>query len=264
VRDSEDTLFYAGGGALAAVLLGIALVPLRGLTPASNLGFAFMALTIVVAELGGPVAAVATASCSALSLDFFLTQPYLRLSIEDKHDVIAFVGLAVCGLIVAALSSQRERKLAALSAVAKHRELLRSVLTSWDATAPAESLSRALPAIRAAFPLAAAVVRDARGETVASADASDALRPVPDQALQTDSLLPASGEAPEAGLLALSLPRNGGRIALTAGARALGWLDVWGSGEPASVESRRALADVARLLALLLAGGSRGKEVARA
>ena len=43
----------------------------------------------------------------ALSLDFFLTRPYLRLAIEDKHDVIAFAGLAVCGLIVASLARDR-------------------------------------------------------------------------------------------------------------------------------------------------------------
>ena len=40
-----------GAGTLAAVLLGLALVPLRGEVSASNLSFAFMALTIVTAEL---------------------------------------------------------------------------------------------------------------------------------------------------------------------------------------------------------------------
>ncbi len=43
---------------------------------------------------------------STLSLDFFLTQPYLRLEIEGKHDIIAFVGLAGCGLLAAALASR--------------------------------------------------------------------------------------------------------------------------------------------------------------
>ena len=36
---------------------------------------------------------------SALSLDFFLTQPYLHLAIADKHDLIASLGLAGCGLL---------------------------------------------------------------------------------------------------------------------------------------------------------------------
>jgi K+-sensing histidine kinase KdpD len=117
VRD-EDSLFYAGAGPLAAIVLGIALTPLRGLTPASNLAFAFIALTIVVAELGGRGAALATALVSALSLDFFLTRPYLRLAIEDKHDAIAFVGLAVCGLIAASLAAHRRHRVATLAAAA--------------------------------------------------------------------------------------------------------------------------------------------------
>ena len=43
------------------------------------------------------------------------------------------------------------------------------------------------------------------------------------------------------------------------GHQQLGWLDVWGNGLPASLESRRTLADLARLMAVLLASGSRGE-----
>ena len=107
--ENGDRLIYLAGGPLAAVLLGMALVPLRGVTTASNFTFVFMALTILVAELGGRGAAVATALCSALSLDFFLTQPYMRLAIADKHDLIAFVGLTVCGLIAAAVGCAARR-----------------------------------------------------------------------------------------------------------------------------------------------------------
>jgi K+-sensing histidine kinase KdpD len=64
--------------ALAAILLGMALVPFRALTSASNFAFVFMALTIVVAEFGGRWASVATVVCSGLSLDFFLTRPISR------------------------------------------------------------------------------------------------------------------------------------------------------------------------------------------
>ena len=41
------------GGSMAAILLGVPLVPLREVTTASNLAFVFLALTIVVGELGG-------------------------------------------------------------------------------------------------------------------------------------------------------------------------------------------------------------------
>ena len=105
--DDEKDLVYLGAGPIAAVLLGMALVPLRGFTTASNFTFLFLALTIVVGELGGRTAALATAVASALSLDFFLTEPYLRLSIASKHDLIACLGLAGCGILAASLAAGR-------------------------------------------------------------------------------------------------------------------------------------------------------------
>ena len=109
MEDNTEKLFYVGAGPLVAVMLGFALVPLRGLTTASNFTFVFIALTIAVAEFGGRWAAVATALCSALSLDFFLTEPYGKLAIADKNDIIAFVGLGACGLLAAALAARRGR-----------------------------------------------------------------------------------------------------------------------------------------------------------
>jgi K+-sensing histidine kinase KdpD len=106
--DSEE-LFYLGAGPLLAVLLGIGLVPVRHLTIASNFTFLFLALIIVVAEFGGRRPALATAVAATLSLDFFLTEPYLRLEIAGKHDIIAFFGLAGCGLLVAWLAAPRRR-----------------------------------------------------------------------------------------------------------------------------------------------------------
>ena len=107
MEQEDDHLIYLGAGPLLAVVLGIALVPLRDVTTASNFSFAFLALTIVAAEFAGRTAAIATAVAAALSLDFFLTEPYLRLEIRDKHDVIALLGLAGCGLLSASLASRR-------------------------------------------------------------------------------------------------------------------------------------------------------------
>jgi len=107
--DDGKDLIYLGAGPIAAILLGMLLIPLRGYTVASNFTFLFLGLTIVVAEFGGRGAAVATAVASALSLDFFLTEPYMQLAIASKHDVIAFFGLAGCGLLAAVLASDRRR-----------------------------------------------------------------------------------------------------------------------------------------------------------
>jgi K+-sensing histidine kinase KdpD len=236
----------------AAILLGMLLVPLRDFTSASNFTFVFMALTIAIAALGGRPAAVATALCSALSLDFFLTRPYLRLTIEEKHDTIAFVGLAVCGLIAATLGPERGER-SALRAARAHLALLHETLRQLEAAGPLEAhLTRVLSGFRAALPLAAALVRDGRGRLLASSERAQML-PVPQETLQPDTLLPPVISDRDLARRGLALPGEGARLALMAGDRQVGWLDVWGNGRPLSIEARRTLSDAARLLALLLA-----------
>ena len=255
--ENDDRLIYLAGGPLAAVLLGIALVPLRGFTSASNFTFLFMALTILVAEMGGRAAAVATALCSALSLDFFLTQPYRRLAIADKHDLIAFVGLTVCGLIAAAVGSQRGERVAALRASRGRLELLHTGLDQLEKGVPTDlGLTRMLGASRGVLPLAAAVVRDTRGNLLAATERAHGM-PVPTLGLGLDVLATPTA-ADRSGQ---PLPQEGARLALVTGGRQFGWLDVWGNGRPASADSRRALADAARLLALILARPATGGRV---
>ena len=53
---------WVGIGGLGALALGFALVPLRPFTAASNLAFAFLILTIAVAELGGRGPGLVTAA----------------------------------------------------------------------------------------------------------------------------------------------------------------------------------------------------------
>src|SRR5262245_14157299 len=107
--DSERTAVWLIVGVAGAIALGSLLVPLRGVVSASNLAFAFVILTIVVSEMGGRVAGLATAVVSAMSLNFFLTRPYLSLTIEHPDDIVAFLALAATGLIAAAFGRRRVR-----------------------------------------------------------------------------------------------------------------------------------------------------------
>ena len=93
----DDIRAWTVTGALGAMALAVALIPLRTTVSASNLAFAFLALTIVVAELGGRTPALVTALVSAMSLNFFLTEPYLTLAITKVDDVVAFFALIGCG-----------------------------------------------------------------------------------------------------------------------------------------------------------------------
>ena len=106
MRETERATVWLVVGVIGAIALGGVLVPLRGMVSASNLAFAFIIPTIVVAEMGGRAAGLATALVSAMSLNFFLTRPYLSLTIEHPDDIVAFFALAAIplgGIFVAAL-----------------------------------------------------------------------------------------------------------------------------------------------------------------
>jgi uncharacterized protein DUF4118 len=247
--DSESEAFWLAVGIGGAIVLGIALVPLRGFTPAANFTFAFMALTIVVAELGGKRAAIASAVTSALSLDFFLTRPYLRLSMEDKHDLIAFVGLAFCGLIAAAFGTRRTRR----SVHRRHLDLLHEALLSLpEAGPPATRLLQLLDLARTTLPVSSLAVRDDRGALVAGTPRA-ASYPRPSVSLSMDALMrPGSGLEPLQGRGA-PLPTEGASLELVAANRTVGALELWGDGQPADANDLRVLSDVARSIGARLA-----------
>jgi hypothetical protein len=254
--DDTESLIYLGAGPLAAILLGMCLVPLRTYTTASNFTFAFIALIILVAEYGGGRAALATALCSALSLDFFLTQPYLRLTIEDKHDVIAFFGLAACGLVAASLSSQRGKKAAALRSAHEQLDLIHIAIEDLQSAEPFDfRIVRLLDAVRAACPISAVGVRDVQDAIVAASGQGIEATRIPTQIVSLQTLLPRGADADGLLLQNPPIPPEGVRLALVSGNRQFGWLDLWGDGTPASARSRRTLAGIAYLIALQLAGG---------
>jgi hypothetical protein len=253
MKDDGENLIYLGAGPIAAILLGMALVPFRPFTTASNFTFAFLALTIVVGEFGGRWAAVATAVCSALSLNFFLTQPYMTLAIADKHDIIAFFGLAACGLLSASLALERGRWATPRAPSWRQLELLRSTVAELEQAGPPEPrLQRIVDGLRLELPLLAAVVHDRGMNVLASAERRPA-RPGPAQALDLDTLLPPGQPREALPRRGLPLPPEGGRLALVAGRRPVGWLDVWGNGAPATLASRQTLTAVARVIAALVA-----------
>jgi K+-sensing histidine kinase KdpD len=244
--ETEAIAFAAGiGGALT---LGMALIPFRGLTPAANFTFVFMALTIAIAEWGGRRAAIATALTAALSLDFFLTEPYMKLTIAGKDDIIAFLGLGLCGLIAAAFGVGRERRRMGL----RHLSLVRQSLRHLEEGGPADlAVSEALEAARAVLPVSALVVRDAHG-TVLVASPGASARPAPAKVLRADTLL-AEDSVEVLGRQGPPLPAEGGRLPLVAGRRTIGSLELWGTGSPASPEERRTLTDLARSIAARVA-----------
>ncbi|HUL78393.1 MAG TPA: DUF4118 domain-containing protein [Vicinamibacteria bacterium] len=255
MKDETDRLFYLGAGPVVAIFLGAALVLVRDWTTASNFSFVFLALIIGVAEFGGRAAALATAVASTLSLDFFLTQPYLTLSISAKGDVIACAGLAGCGLLVAVLSDRRPGR-----AAQQEMQVLHAVMDALLEPGSLETrVGRAARRCCDRLPLAAIVVRDSRNRVVAASAGGEIARPVPSRVF---GALPGREEG--ASTASEALPREGARLALLAGERELGWLEFWGDGTPAERSHLQTLRGVASVLTLSLGGEERAPGVSAA
>ena len=255
-----DRLLYLGLGPIAAILLGAALMPLRELTVASNFTFAFLALTIVVGELGGRGPAVATALTAALSLDFFLTRPYLKLAIHGKDDVIAFLGLSACGLLAAWLGSPRRARIE----TRRQMDALVAALRQVEQGGPTGSrLQSALDAVRLAFPVAAVAVSDERDQLLAgSGDRTKTVR-VPGLLASWPDARDVGGPSWNWWQQGVPLPEEGLRVPLVVRARPVGSLALWGDGRPVDRQTRRALGAVAHVVAALVAEEGRSPEVER-
>ena len=237
-------------GVLCAIALGIALVPLRALTSASNLAFVFVAFVIVVAEFGGRAAALVAAVVSAMSLNFFLTEPYLTLTMSKTDDVIAFLAMAACGLIAAAFGSRRERSSQAVSRVRDDLLALRRVLKPLETGGgPAPALDE----LRQAFGLGRIVLRDANDRVLAVAPEGTESSARAEAELNPETLF-ALGEARyRFGDRGLRLPEGGGclRVPTEHGAIAL---HLWeGDAHGLDQDERQALAIAASVLGVALA-----------
>jgi two-component system sensor histidine kinase KdpD len=157
MRQEADIEPWVLAGALGAIALSVVLIPLRALTSAANLAFVFMGLTIVVAELGGRAAALVTALVSAMSLNFFLMEPYLTLTISKADDLVAFLALAACGLIAAAFGRRRAHWSALAGRAVEELDVVKAVVDRLRDGAPLDEI---LADLRRRFGLRAIALRD--------------------------------------------------------------------------------------------------------
>ena len=251
MNDRSAVWFVIGVG--GAVALGFALTGLRGVATASTLAFVFLAFTIVVAEMGGRAPGLATAVVSALSLNFFLTEPYLTLAISKTEDVIAFVALAVCGLIAAAFGGRRERWSAAAGRAHAYQDALARLVAHLDHGDP---LGVALEDLRQAFALGRIVVRDPDSRVRAAAPAEADPPPRAEALLTPDTQSPIEDSYQRWGRQGFRLPESGGRLPLPMPSGAM-TIELWeGSPDGLSLEVRRAIWLAAALLRRELAAAA--------
>ena len=213
---------------------------------ASNLAFVFLALTIIVAEMGGRGPALATAVVSALSLNFFLTEPYMSLEIDKPGDLGAFLALAICGLIAAAFGKRRLRTVEQVSRTRGDLEVLDRTAASLAARAPIEDV---LEDVRRFFGLGGLVLRRGDERLIAAAPPSHAALPPPATQLEASTLVASNTQVHTLGRTGFRFPPGGGRLPLPGREPLL--LDIWeGNTEGLTLDERRALSVTALMIAL--------------
>lgn len=93
-----------------------ALATLRDLLPAASAVLVLVLFIVAVAATGDRLAGLVAALSSGAGFDFFLTEPYLHLAIDDPDDVQAAVLLVLIGVSVTelALWGRRQQEQASL------------------------------------------------------------------------------------------------------------------------------------------------------
>lgn len=247
MKQVEESLMWIVAGGFGSMALGVALIPLRPLTSASNLAFVFLTFTIIVAELGGRSAALVTALVSAMSLNFFLTAPYLTLTISKRDDIVAFAALAACGLIAAAFGRRRERWSRLAGRAGKDLDVVKKLVEQLRGGVPLDEI---LGELKRSFGFSAIVLRDAAGRVLGAVPPGSAPALIPQVQLSPDTLLPSNGSRVRVGVRGLRLPERGGRLRLGRDDDLVS-LDLWeGDAQGFGLEESRTLTIAASILAL--------------
>jgi K+-sensing histidine kinase KdpD len=110
-RADEGSVVVAAVGAIVVIVVAALLVGIRDWLGNTNVALLLVGLVVVAAAVAGRLAGVVTALAAAVSFNFFHTQPYRTLRIDDREDIITVVLIVVVGVAVGevALLGQRER-----------------------------------------------------------------------------------------------------------------------------------------------------------
>jgi Domain of unknown function (DUF4118) len=106
-RDDEYIAVFVGTA--GALTLAAVLVPLRDDLRDTNVALILLVPVLVSAVIGGRWSASASALVAALTYNFFFTEPYLSLRIDDVNDVETFLILLVVALLAAEVGLRARR-----------------------------------------------------------------------------------------------------------------------------------------------------------
>ena len=107
---TDQSMLGAALGSLGLLIFAMFLVPLRDFLGPANVAIILLLGVQGVAIIGGRAGGIMGAIVAALSFDFFFTEPYLQLVIDDRYDIITAVLLLVTGIATSELGTLRVRR----------------------------------------------------------------------------------------------------------------------------------------------------------
>ena len=96
-------------GAMAAIALGGALVLLRGEIGVTNIALILALVVAVAAMSGGRLAGAVTGVAAAITYNFFHTQPYRSLRVDNAKDILTIVILGLAGVALGEVARRWEQ-----------------------------------------------------------------------------------------------------------------------------------------------------------
>jgi len=161
--------------------------------------------------------------------------------------VIAFVALAACGLIAAAVGKRRERWSELADRAGKELGILSRLVEQLRDRIP---LDEVLGGLKGSFGLGAVVLRDAGTHILGAAPIGSGSILIAEAELNPDTLFPSQETRLRFGARGLRLPEGGGRLSLRTD-RGVVSLDLWEADvQGLSLDESRTLAIAASILAL--------------
>ena len=128
------------------MMAAAALVPVRDHFAALNVALILVLFVQLAAVIGGRAAGASAALVAAISLDFFHTQPFNSLKINDANDIATTMLLLVVGLVMGEVTVRADR---IREAAAGHRAELHRIQRVAHLAASGKSIDELVTAVRA-------------------------------------------------------------------------------------------------------------------
>jgi K+-sensing histidine kinase KdpD len=131
--ERESSVMVAAAGVGVVIAVAGLLVSVRDWLGADNVALVLVVVIVGAAVLGGRLAGVLTSIAAAFAFDYFHTQPFYNLRINDHEDIITAVLLLIVGLCVGELAVRRnaaKREVEMHAKGASHLEVVAAVVAA--------------------------------------------------------------------------------------------------------------------------------------